>query len=486
MHRLVIASLLLLVGCTNDADDALEEAESAFARRSPEAWDLFVAIDPASPEGRAARARLARADARYREGIDALALGDDEAANRALREAASLAPLDPELYDDLARSCLAANRPDAAAGYYRKYLLARPGAPDAPAIRQALDALEPGVEVLLSPEAATDESLGARELATAAGLGSLLLALVLTWLATRSRRLDLARYADRHPEMHPTIAYLVGTIRHELLKHRVGVLAALCAALEQGRASEREVELTVRRVLAGDPLEAAFAEHARRFERALGPELSLTRDVGFAGAQSAVRALSRTLRALDPTRRADVRALREAHDVLRRFDRDLARLAASFTRTRLDRPLVEAVVRDLGAEHTAGSVALDALVIDVPDDALDVPIFRIDLVVVLRNLLRNAMIAAGEAPAPRAVHVDVRVDIEPTGEEIVRLRVHDSHPAAPTEEALRDRPLDRGLGLVAAAIARYDGTLTTERSDRGLGKAVVVRFFRCMDEAEAA
>src|SRR5262245_32447614 len=72
--------LLLLQACTSDAAGDLAHAESAFAARSPDAWDLFVAIDPASPEGRAARERLARADARYRAGIDALALGDDESA----------------------------------------------------------------------------------------------------------------------------------------------------------------------------------------------------------------------------------------------------------------------------------------------------------------------------------------------------------------------------------------------------------------------
>jgi C4-dicarboxylate-specific signal transduction histidine kinase len=283
--------------------------------------------------------------------------------------------------------------------------------------------------------------------------------------------------------MHPTIAYLVGTLRHELLKHRVGVLGALVSALERGKANEGEIELTVRRVLTGDPLEAAFAEHARAFERALGGELSLDRDASFRGATKAIRALARTLRTFDPARRADTRTLAEAHATLTRFDRDLAELASRLTRTRLDRGLVEAVLRDLASEHRAGSVKLDALEIDVPDEALDIPIFRVDLVVVLRNLVRNAMLAAGSAPAPRAVHVDVRVELEPTGEEIVRLRIHDSDPTTLSPEVLRERPIDRGLGLVSAAIARYDGALSTEPSDRGLGKAVVVRFFRCMEPA---
>ncbi len=483
MRRAVFVLCLLVSACERDSAGALADAEAAFAARAPDAWDRFVAIDATSPEGRASRARLARADVRYRAGIDALALGDDETANRALREAAALAPLDPDLYDDLARSCLAADRPDAAAGYYRKYLLARPNAPDARAVRQALDALEPGVEVLLAPELVREGRDTTRNLATIAGLASLLLAAVLTLLATRGKRLDLARYALRHPEMHPTIAYLVGTLRHELLKHRVGVLGALCASLERGTANARELELTVRRVLTGDPLEAAFAEHARSFERALGPELALGADKGFSRAGKAVRELARTLYAFDPERPAHVRIVREAHATLSRFDRDLARLAASLTRTRLDRALIDSVLRDLAAEHRAGSVALDALVVDVPDEVIEVPIFRVDLVVVLRNLVRNAMLAAGDAPAPRAVHVEVRLDLEPTGEEVVRIRIHDSDPSTPSLATLRDRPIDRGLGLVSAAIARYDGALSTEPSDRGLGKAIVVRFFRSMEPA---
>lgn len=479
----VLVLLLGLSGCRDADARALADAEAAFAARAPDAWDKFMAIDAASPEGRASRERLRRADQRYREGIDALALGDDETANTALREAARTAPLDPDLYDDLARSCLAANRPDAAGGYYRKYLLARPHAQDADAVRSALEALEPGVEVLLAPDETEDPGLTTRTVATIAGLASLLLAFVLTLLATRRRRFGLAAYAERHPEMHPTIAYLVGTLRHELLKHRVGVLGALVAALDRGNTTAREVELTVRRVLTGDPLEAAFAEHARAFERALGKELALERDPGFRRAERSIRALARTLRSFDPQRASHAETLREAHAVLSRFDRELSGLASRLTRTRLDRELVEGVVRDLAAEHRAGSVKLDTLEIDVPDEALDLPIFRVDLVVVLRNLVRNAMIAAGEAPAPRAVHVDVRLDLEPTGEEVVRLRIHDSDPTTLTPELLRDRPMDRGLGLVSAAIARYDGALSTEPSDRGLGKAVVVRFFRCMEAA---
>jgi hypothetical protein len=53
-------------------------------------------------------------------------------------------------------------------------------------------------------------------------------------------------------------------------------------------------------------------------------------------------------------------------------------------------------------------------------------------------------------------------------------------------EDLDARRMDRGLGLVKAALARYDGTMAVEAGGEGFAKAVVVRFFRAFADDEAA
>jgi hypothetical protein len=41
--------------------------------------------------------------------------------------------------------------------------------------------------------------------------------------------------------------------------------------------------------------------------------------------------------------------------------------------------------------------------------------------------------------------------------------------------------VDRGLGLVTAALTRYDGAIEVEPAEDGYRKAVSVRFFRALD-----
>jgi C4-dicarboxylate-specific signal transduction histidine kinase len=111
-----------------------------------------------------------------------------------------------------------------------------------------------------------------------------------------------------------------------------------------------------------------------------------------------------------------------------------------------------------------------------------VEVFRVDLVLVLKNVVRNAILAVGRAAPPRHVAVRVELELEPTGDETVRLRVLDSSPEALDPEVLFDRRVDRGLGLVAAAVRRYGGAIDVEpEREAPYTKAVVVSFFRVAD-----
>jgi C4-dicarboxylate-specific signal transduction histidine kinase len=123
-------------------------------------------------------------------------------------------------------------------------------------------------------------------------------------------------------------------------------------------------------------------------------------------------------------------------------------------------------------------VKLDGVALDAPDPGPFVEVFRVDLVLVLKNVLRNAVLAVGRAEAPRRVAIEVRVELLPTGEENVALRVLDSSPEVLTTEAIAERRVDRGLGLVTAALTRYDGAILVEDASPPYRKAVCVRFFR--------
>ena len=79
--------------------------------------------------------------------------------------------------------------------------------------------------------------------------------------------------------------------------------------------------------------------------------------------------------------------------------------------------------------------------------------------------------------------MDVVVDLEATGEETVRIRVLDTSRQSFSAEMLLDRSVDRGLGLVAAAVHRYGGAIDVEQDAEPYEKAVCVCFFRAFGEA---
>src|SRR5205823_12086884 len=122
---------------------------------------------------------------------------------------------------------------------------------------------------------------------------------------------------------------------------------------------------------------------------------------------------------------------------------------------------IVASVEDVGA--------VEISVGDVPP-GVQVVMYRVDLELILRNLLRNAVRAAARAPGPARVRLDVQCDLEPTGEEAVRLRVRDSSPEPVPREVGARR--DRGLGIVSEALDRYDGCLEVAPGDGEWQKSV--------------
>lgn len=502
------------------ADATMSRATSAAAwqrglalwrDRDVRAYAAWRAVDPASPEGREAERRLDAADTIYRSVISRLRVGeaDPEASLAALPGALALAPIDPRLYLPLARALRDHRPPDRvrAAKYYLRFLAAGPDEAEAEAAVREVRALD--LSAALDTDASVRATVRAFDAARASGaptlaaehqagvppaalvasgiaaglalaaLGALLAALL------RPRGSSLARAGEASPELHPAITYLVGCLRHELLKHRIGAASDALASLVRGEATPQQRAFLHGRLFGGEPLLAAWEGHLRAFERALGPRVDLRRrDRSFRDAGRAIAAIQRLEGALARDPASAVQHLARAHAKLRAFDRELARLAARLVRTRVDEPLLREVIDEVQSEYSAGLVALDEVRVHAPDEAVDVEVFRVDLVLVLKNLVRNAILAVGRDPAPRRLAVDVSVTIEPTGEEMVRIHVRDTSPETLTEDSIRERRADRGLGLVSAALARYDAAISVEPGGDDFAKAVTLRFFRALGDAD--
>ena len=217
----------------------------------------------------------------------------------------------------------------------------------------------------------------------------------------------------------------------------------------------------------------------------------LRTDAGFHSADRTIRALVAQQEAFTLGQPAAIRRMQAAYARLRRFDDQLLGLLTQLSRTVIDRSLLEEVLTSVGEEYAVSQVALAPVLITPPDELVAVEVYRTDLMLVLKNLLRNAILAVGRSPEPRQVALDVELAMLPTGEEIVRLRVHDTSPEPLTTEQIyqsldpHDPRIQHGLGLVTAALHLYNGAITVEPGRPGFRKAVVVQLFRALTASTA-
>ncbi len=489
-RRVFTTFLLLIAGCAlpglrNDEAE-WERAEQLWRSGSIEAHAAWSALEPSSEQGHDALVRMREADTHYREGIRLFASAE-EGAREALAQGRSLAPMDPELYFPLGEACLEREIPLRAAQYFTKYLGALPHGAHSSDAREHLYTLDPelaGVfDPIGEPSRVPSHAPGGHPLALlllGAFLGVALGAgLVLGAQAARNRGVSLSKLIDARPEVHPSVAYLVGSLRHELLKHRIG---AVRDALEGDGALAEHLEFLRQRLFAGKPLVDAWEGHLVAFRRALGPRVDLRRDRRFRDAAKAIQAIANAEAELMEEVPSDqtIRGLRRSHERLLEFDAWLASLVGGLVRTEIDESLLHEIIDAVRAEHAAGNVILSSCEVQCTDELVEVEIFRADLVLVLKNIVRNALLAMHRENVPGMLKMHVDVELEPTGDETIRIATLDTSPESPDSSILFDRRVDRGLGLVAAAIHRYGGAIEVEEQseESAYRKAVVVSFFR--------
>ena len=471
---------LLVAGCARDGDRAWRRADELWQRRDPAAFAAWQRLDPSTPAGASAHHRLARAADEYRRGIALLSDGDAR-ARQLLAEAANRAPLDPVLYLPLARACHQRGLDERAAEMYRKFLAQAPAGPDADAARRELDALSEDIGASFeAPRVATPAARGWLLWPGALGLALTVLG---AWLWARARRrTSLGTLAADNPELQPAIAFLVGCLRHELLKHRIIAIGDAVRAVADGSLGESERRFLLLRLYGGEPLAVAWAGHLGAFMRALGPRFDLVRrDPAFADAGRAINGIAGAEAALTRGDGEAARRILGAHQRLVAFDAALGQLTARLQHTVVDGALLSALVDDVRRELANAPVEVT---VAPPPPGISAECYRFDLTLVVRNVVRNAVAAAASGPAPARVAVDVELALEATGDEVVRIRVRDTNPSpvpapAQTIEA-------RGLVLVRAALQRCDGSISVEPGGDGFAKSVVVRLFGALEAAAEA
>src|SRR5690606_851939 len=101
-----------------------------------------------------------------------------------------------------------------------------------------------------------------------------------------------------------------------------------------------------------------------------------------------------------------------------------------------------------------------------------------DLEDILANVLRNSLHSSVlYGPSPLQIGVDLVPEVdEITGLTTLAIRIKDRSTEPLSNEMLRGRYVERGMGITVDLLSRYDGSIAVE-PEPGWQKAVVLRFF---------
>ena len=405
--------------------------------------------------------RLARLDARLPDadlrGADRGAL--ERAAGREIPAAFwALARLDATAGDSTAALARADRALALAARPAGDGTAAPPGTDDAaqdatwlPAARAARD----GWAAARQTEERNEHERRRRLAAAALLLGALLIGLV---ARRRLHGRTVGAALRRSPSLFPEVGRAVGDVRHDVLKHRAGVLGLVAepdAARDDIRRALTEPQPTSEAV-------AAVYDRLMHAARGLGITLRpLGREPTFGPLVQDLARAETLLRRTRPgaSSSTDDSALLAIDARLRGAHADrLDALLELGPRTRLDAVEVGAWIGAVEAatRQAGGGWAAPALMLG--DLAVEFPVERGALSAIFANLLRNAQAAvAGQADARVIVRIDRERDV--TGRQVVRLLIGDSATAALTLEAIDARESGRGLAIVRDLVRQWRGHL---------------------------
>jgi signal transduction histidine kinase len=305
------------------------------------------------------------------------------------------------------------------------------------------------------------------------GLGAGVLAAAFLVVAGRKlwRGRTVAAALRRRPGLFPEVGRAVGELRHDVLKHRAGVLGmAADPAVERAEIARALLEpRPASQVVAG------IYERVATAARGAGTELRpLAREPVFGAiARDLARAeelLPRPHRPGDDTELLAIDArLRGAHaDALS----DLLHLGP---RTRLDAATLSGWIAAAEASARREGVGWAATALALTDLDVDFPVETDALEAIFANLLRNAQAAVAAEPDARVlVRVDRERDV--TGRQVVTLFVGDSAPATLTLETIEARESGRGLAIVRDLVRAWQGQMLVRPEPAPFTKLVGASF----------
>jgi tetratricopeptide (TPR) repeat protein len=334
-------------------------------------------------------------------------------------------------------------------------------------------------------------------------LGSLvLLSIPFALIWRRVRGSSLPQLLERAPACFPDVARILSLIRHEILKHNTAFLADVGRALELDEPdAEARATLLARRLFGDDIVREGdihrgerrgiygrflgYVAELEQVARAHGVTLNLRRkDPTFKAmlrAFAEVSAKATWLRhpgGLGPTKKLELaKVLLRSGDVLGRqaFDR-LSDVIRMLCVARVDPEFIAKVYEEVATEDKFSAVQIAPLTIE--GEGEQIRIFPTDLHDILANVLRNSLMSSvmyAEPPLGLGVRLETEVD-DITGLTSLAIRIKDRSPERLTNEMLRGRYVERGMGITADLLSRYDGSTAIE-PEAGWEKAVVLRFF---------
>jgi signal transduction histidine kinase len=269
----------------------------------------------------------------------------------------------------------------------------------------------------------------------------------------------------RRPRLFPHAARAVNELRHDLLKHRAGVLGMLA---EPG-ASREDV---ARALLSPEPASATLARHyeaLRTAARAQGVSLRrLAREPTFG---PLARDLSRAESLLRGSG-GDGELLRIDARIRGEHATRLAALLRLGPRTRLDAAAVAGWIRDVEAEMRRGGSKWTAPSILLQGMGVEFAVEREALSTIFANLLRNAQAAA----AGGEVIVKLGEEHDAAGRNLTVLLVGDSSAHTVSLEAIEQRESGRGLSLVRDLTREWQGHVVVRAEEPPWKKAVGACF----------
>ena len=325
-----------------------------------------------------------------------------------------------------------------------------------------------------------------------AGLGAaafVLLAGGLSWARRRSG-LTLEEWLRRDPGATRDARSLTGRLSHEAFKHGGLLLGEAVERLDEAGGLARTAPLLVERLYGSGGAQGLVAEARAALSdlealgRSRGARLNLRfKDPLLSPVSRALGALTRAERAFTrfaeegalPARRMQrlERTIRSAAAVLSPRTARLVTAvldAAGSTEARFDR--LESLLASVGREEDARPPALAGLGLFASGNAggVRVRVPEDDWLTLWRNLFANAL------ASPRlALLAEERRD-PVTGQALARFVLFDADPRLLTVEMIRGRGAERGLGVVADLVRKWDGLVDVTPGTGDFTKGVALEF----------